>query len=100
MPDLTPVSMAACTRAIGLEQMVVGSTGNEYTVTCLDRWEWACTCPAFHFKFQKEGDWCKHIELVRDKICHWNELLDGGTTDEAGRCPECGHDCEFFTVMV
>lgn len=96
MPDLTPVPMAACTASRG-EYDVQGSTGT-YVVTCDSRWDWSCTCPAF--KYSKDGDWCKHINQIRAETCTWNQLLDGGSTDENGRCPECGGEVEYYTAMV
>lgn len=42
--------------AVGINWPVVGSTGNEYTVTMVDR-GWKCDCPAMKGK-------CKHIKKV------------------------------------
>jgi uncharacterized Zn finger protein len=96
MPDLTPEPMAACTSAVG-EYDVTGSSGDAYVVSCSGRWEWSCTCPSFKYH---PDDWCKHIKRIVAEVCTWNQLIDGGTPDEHGRCPLCGHEVEHFTAMV
>lgn len=40
---------------------IEGSKGNVYDV------DWnSCTCPHFKFRCKKEGEICKHIEMVRN----------------------------------
>ena len=45
--------------AVGVEWPVVGSKGDQYTVTLLDR-GWECSCPAYRM--------CKHIKGVEAKF--------------------------------
>ena len=52
---------------------IVGSTGNMYTLTHYDRWNWHCSCPGFEAR-----GYCKH------KRRYFNE----GITDHASAAPE------------
>ncbi len=52
---------------------IVGSTGNMYTLTHYDRWNWHCSCPGFEAR-----GYCKH------KRRYFNE----GITDHASATPE------------
>lgn len=49
--------------AVGLEWSVVGSKGDQYSITMHHK-GWTCSCPAF----QMRGLLCKHINTIVDRL--------------------------------
>lgn len=62
--------------------------GTHYFIEYRDSVGWKCSCPAFQYR---EGP-CKHIQLVKPRVCGWKGDNTVKAPDGRLRCPVCMGD--------
>lgn len=108
MPDLTPEAFYHCVTAEDWSRTVIGSKGDEYTVTWNRhdhkndsvQYDYACNCKGYTYYGPK---YCKHIREASRFHCNWDAFLNHLEVDEKeGRkcCPLCGSDVKVTLYAV